>query len=151
MSAKATRKMGRNYIRSLCARFRSYYANFTSSLANKPPATQAEIKGFNSGLITKVFFGNLLIIHTLHSIATAVAGARVIWCAIEIVNIVFTAISNLNILKEKHHRLLTWKQAILVTLPSATEGSSPFIQPFPPLLQLQCGGHVVAICVPASP
>ena len=36
-------------------------------------------------------------VHTLHSIATAVAGALVIWCAIEIVNIVFTAISNLKI------------------------------------------------------
>ena len=35
---------------------------------------------------------------TLHSIATAVAGARVIWCAIEIVNIVFTAVSNLKII-----------------------------------------------------
>ena len=34
---------------------------------------------------------------TLHSIITAVAAARVIWCAIEIVNIVFTTISNLNV------------------------------------------------------
>ena len=63
-----------------------------------PPADKTPLRRQTLALINiLVFLGNTYIC-TLYSIATAVADvALVIWSAIEIVNIVFTAISNLNI------------------------------------------------------
>ena len=63
-----------------------------------PPADKTPLGRQTLALINiLVFLGNTYIC-TLYSIATAVADvALVIWSAIEIVNIVFTAISNLNI------------------------------------------------------
>ena len=63
-----------------------------------PPSDKTPLRRQTLALISiLVFLGNTYIC-TLYSIATAVADvALVIWSAIEIVNIVFTAISNLNI------------------------------------------------------
>ena len=59
-----------------------------------------------------MFLGNTYIF-TLYSIATAVAEvALVIWCAIEIVNIVFTAISNLNIFEEETANIIKLKTGL---------------------------------------
>lgn len=63
-----------------------------------PPADKTPLRRQTLALINILVFLRNTYIFTLYSIATAVADvALVIWCAIEIVNIVFTAISNLNI------------------------------------------------------
>ena len=63
-----------------------------------PPADKTPLRRQTLALINILMCLGNTYIGTLYSIATAVADvALVIWCAIEIVNIVFTAISNLNI------------------------------------------------------